>query len=324
MKSVKMTDGHGYVSGNKFRDVLMEHAQAGITAKMKFPLVPGCSQVIATGDATSDGRLYHARILDWAGVDVLAKYPTIFVRQPDNGIPNVYIGFPGNLSPYSGINAAGISIGSNEANPSSSDQTDDEGRSHVQMVGQLLKNAHSFDEAESFLTAQNHMSTEALGIADGVDFKGAAFEMSAKVFDQRNLTDDIVYLTNHFTGLTGEAGSSPYKSSTLRYERLKQLIEPDGEDTLYGSLNPETLINKVMRDTINPYDGSSNDLSDFDNDSSLATNGAVFQIVFDPERLLFWVAAGEPPVPSQPFLGFSFSELLGLENSIPISPERFD
>jgi len=46
-------------------------------------------------------------------------------------------------------------------------------------------------------------------------------------------------------------------------------------------------------------------------DATIGGNGALWQVLFDPERLLFWLAAGEVPVPSNPFL-CSLGEMIGL------------
>lgn len=310
-----------------FGDVLMEMAnnqQGGVISK-SVQLTPGCSQIIANKEASEDRHLYHARILDWAEVDVLVKYPTIFVRQPSDGIPHAYIGFPGNLSPYSGINAAGITAGSNEAHPLNSTHTGTSGHSHVQMLGQILKRAHSFDEAETLIENEQHMSTEVIVVGDGVRDEGVIFELTAKVVDKRPLKEGVAYVTNHFEGdISQYVDKEPVNSSSqLRFDRLKQLLTPRESDSLYGVLNPITLV-EIMRDTTDPYTGEKSALDEFNNGESLATNGAVFQIVFDAKNLLFWVAAGETPIPGQPFMGFSLSKLLEMDTTVDIVPEKID
>ncbi len=98
-----------------FGDVVVEYLGDYLPVKggAATALAPGCSQLMARGAATADGRIYHGRILDWGDIDFLVKYPVIFVREPDAGNPHVTIGFPGNLSPYSGMNWHGLTIASN-------------------------------------------------------------------------------------------------------------------------------------------------------------------------------------------------------------------
>ena len=71
----------------------------------------------------------------------------------------------------------------------------------------------------------------------------------------------------------------------------------------------------ILRDRINPYTLKASPLDVYDDDASIGGNGALWQVVFDPERLLFWIAAGEVPVPSNPFVCFSLGEMLGLPNA---------
>lgn len=306
-----------------FGDILIEFLSEGFPPAKQ--MAPGCSEIAASGQATTDGRLYHGRILDWSKIDFLLDYPIIHVRQPSDGIPHAYIGFPGNLSPYSGINAEGISIASNEADPFDNSEQSRTGRSHVQMVGQLLKTASSLDEVVSTVQSENHMTVELIMVTDGKSQEAAVFEMTAAHLGIRYMENDALWATNHFVAPeTKDADEDPAGSSSLlRFERLNQLVGTDHEDSRWGEIDPAVMI-EIMRDRVNPYNGEESPESAFDNDSSLATNGALYQIVFDPENLFFWVAAGELPVPRQQFAGFSLGELLELPGSLPCDPPYFE
>ncbi|HUT77499.1 MAG TPA: C45 family peptidase, partial [Polyangia bacterium] len=297
-----------------FGDVLVEFLGDLIPFVGSPPrLAPGCSQFVARGSATADGRVYHGRILDWSDIDFLLAFPVVFVRQPETGHPHAVIGFPGNLSPYSGINAAGLSMASNESDPLDGGQHDLSGHSHVQMLGMLLRFAGTLDEARQAILEQDHMTVEQFGIADGPGADGAAFEMTATTIGARGMADDVVWLTNHFVAseTAGLDVDPAGPSSLLRFDRLGQLLALDGIHTRHGEIDPQVAV-EIMRDRVNPYTFEISSTSDFDNDSSLATNGALYQIVFSPQDGCFWAAAGAIPVPLQPFVGFCLPELLGL------------
>ncbi|MGI6393552.1 MAG: C45 family autoproteolytic acyltransferase/hydrolase [bacterium] len=282
---------------------------------------PGCSQFIVSNEATSDGRTYHGRLLDWDEVDFLLWYPTIFVRQPSDGLPHVYIGFPGNLSPYSGMNIAKISGASNESDPFDIKQQNSSGRSHVQMLGQALKRFSSLDEINTFILNEKHMSVEQFGFADAVNKRGANFEMTAKAVAKRELKNGAVWLANHFVDpSTKDLDKDPTGESSLkRYKRLEQFLTPESEHSVLGTLNPATMVN-ILRDRIDPDTMIESPLGTLDDDKSLATNGAIYAIIFDPGNLFFWVAAGKIPVPEEPFVGFSLGELLEISNAKPVKP----
>ncbi|HQN73916.1 MAG TPA: hypothetical protein PLB16_10915 [bacterium] len=54
-----------------FGDVMVEILDS-LPIMMNFTR-PGCSQMMVTDNATVDGRLYHARMLDWRGIFLLIQ-----------------------------------------------------------------------------------------------------------------------------------------------------------------------------------------------------------------------------------------------------------
>jgi hypothetical protein len=307
-----------------FGDVLVEFLQTGIPpAEAPPPLAPQCSQAVGTGAATTDGKLYHMRSLDWGNIDYLFKYPVVFVRQPSDGIPHAIVGFPGDIAPYNGINAEGVSIASDQVFPHDQSYHSRKGHSNVQMLGQILKRAHNLEEARAIIAADAHMACVIFTIADGAAREASVFEITSKVIGERGLDDNVVYATNHFmAAATHDADQQPQDpSSLLRFARMGQLIPKNGADSLYGKIDPAALVG-VLRDRVNPYNGTLSPAGDFDNGGmSISTNAAVYQMVFDGEDLNFWVAAGYPqPVPRHPFQGFSLSQLLDLPKATPVVP----
>lgn len=286
-----------------YGDVFLEHLKSG---------GPGCSQLVVTGEGTRDGVLVHGRNMDWDRIEYLLKYPVLIVRHPVGRIPYVVLGFPGCVAPYNGMNAAGLSVASNEAN--SDNDIDRVGRSHVQMIAEVLGTSTSLAQARTFFQSQDHMTAEILVVADGVHDTAAVFEMSANHMAVREMgTERVVYATNHFVDpemVPYHLAYGPEKSSVTRYQRLSQLVPPEGEETLYGTFNVETTI-RVLRDRYNPYTGQVAPEDLFDGGGTIANNGNIWSIVFVPGRKEMYVAAGEVPIPLNPYVGFSLDELIG-------------
>ena len=310
-----------------FGDVMLEFVSYGIPGNNGAG--PGCSSVIATGEATPDGRLRHSRNLDWGSmnIEIIHHNPVIFVRQPTDGLSHVYVGFPLNISPYTGMNEAGISMGSHEADPAGEAQQSTTGRSHVQMLGQLLKNANSLEDATEFLLGEQHMSTEMVGIADGFAGVGAIFEMTGNGVGVRGLENDVVYATNHFVHPDMVAKhATPATGSLLRLLRFDQLVHADGAESSWGELDEQHLA-LIMKDMVNPETGQPTPLEEleamgWDDNASLGGNGPMHFVIFDPERQLFWVTAGKPPVHARPYSCFSLDELLGRDATFPCQPSE--
>jgi hypothetical protein len=303
-----------------FGDILVEFLASGLPPKEIEG--PGCSGAILTGAATSDGGLLHTRNLDWGSfnIDLLYHNPVLFLRQPAEGIPHVIVGFPLNLAPYSGMNLAGISIGSHEADPASAKSQSRVGRSHVQMVGEMLREAHSLTEVEAFLSTELGMTTESLVIADGPSRDGAVFELTARNLGVRPLVDGVVYATNHFEHPDMlDLHEEPSEGSLERWKRLGQLLDPEGADSTYGGVNLSSLAG-VMRDTVDPRRGVSfteEEMAEanWDTNVALGVNAGMHFAIFDPARGLFYVNAGEPPLYDKAYQCFSLPALLEIEGA---------
>jgi len=277
----------------------------------------GCSNFIATGQATKDGHLYYAHSLDQNGqpIDYLLKNPTVFVRQPKAGIPYVTINAPGFFWGYEGMNAAGITISINNARPTA-DQISATGSSNVQTMARILQHASSYKQSREMMESQQRMRANIISIADGKSRQAGVFEMTGKSIAVRELDDKgVLYGTNHFVvPQMVDKGINASASSSLRYDRFQQLLEPGERYSHYGKIASSIMV-EILRDRVNPRTLKASLPNVYDDDASIASNGALWQVVFDPERLLFWLAAGAVPVPSNPFVCFSLGEMLGQPNA---------
>lgn len=91
-------------------------AAAGITERDAicgnfFPELFHCSGVAVRGKASADGRVIHARVLDYMRDINLQKYTVLQVFLPEGGIPWVSVGYAGFLGTVTAMNARGLAIG---------------------------------------------------------------------------------------------------------------------------------------------------------------------------------------------------------------------
>ncbi len=142
------------------------------------------------------------------------------------------------------------------------------------------------------------------------------FEFTAKTLGVRALPESgVLYATNHFVESSVEGKQPvPNQSSVSRFDRYKQLLEPDQPNSTYGSITPDVMT-QILRDRTDPYTLESSPLDVFDDDASPGGNGALRQGFYDPERLLIWIAAEDPPVPQNPFRCFSLGQMLGFPDA---------
>jgi len=70
-----------------------------------------CSGVAVRGKASADGRVVHARVLDYMRDINLQKYAVLQVFIPEGGYPWVSVGYAGFLGSVTAMNARGLAIG---------------------------------------------------------------------------------------------------------------------------------------------------------------------------------------------------------------------
>ncbi|MDG2614680.1 C45 family autoproteolytic acyltransferase/hydrolase [Thermoleptolyngbya sichuanensis XZ-Cy5] len=279
----------------------------------------GCNQFVATNAATKDGHLYHGSSVDnnEKPVDYVVYNPILFIRQPLDGLPHVFVTYPGVIWPNSGVNVAGISLGLDTAHAADITELSREGRSNVQIMGQILKTATSFAEARSLMETQPRVRGNIIMITDGKSREAGVFEFTGRHLGVRPLQDNgVLYATNHFV-LPEMFERQPLPidlSSDLRFRRLGQLLEPDGISSRYGEIDP-TVVAEILRDRTHPITLEASPFDVFDDDASPGGNGALRQAIYDPMRLKVWIAAGDPPVPQNPFRCFAVGQLLGFPNA---------
>jgi hypothetical protein len=280
----------------------------------------GCAQWVATGDATKDGRLYHGSTLDnnKKPVDYIMNNPVVFVRQPNDGLPHVFITYPGMIWPNWGLNAAGITVGLDTVH-AGHNELSFEGGSNVQIMAQILNTATSFAEARQIMDSEPRVHANLIMITDGKSKQAGAFEFTGRNLGVRELQDNgVVYVTNHIVleEMFDRQRFPLSQSSLSRFDRFAQLMEPNGVSSLYGTIDPAAMA-KIGRDRVNPDTLEASPLKVFDDDASPGGNGSMRQGIYDPDRLLLWVAAGQPPVPENPFVCFSLGEMLNFPNATP-------
>jgi hypothetical protein len=280
----------------------------------------GCNQFVATNEATIDGHFYHGSSVDSSKpIAFVMNHPVIFVRQPSHGLPHVFVTYPGVVWPNSGMNVAGITLGLDTAHPNSPDELSLYGRSNVQIMAKILETATRFEEARAIMENQPRVRANIIMIADGKSKQAGVFEFTGRNLGVRKLQENgVLYTTNHFVlpEMFEKQSLPPFASSVSRFDRFQQLLEPGHPDSHHGQITPEVMA-AILRDRVNPYTGEASPLDVFDDDASPGGNGALRQAIFDPEGLRLWIAAGQAPVPENPFVCFSMGELLGFPNATP-------
>lgn len=281
----------------------------------------GCAHFVATGPATPDSSFYQGWTLDNNSkpLPYWIDNPVIQVRQPNDGIPHVSITVPGVGWPNAGFNAEGLIISNNTSHPKNYEDLDVKGKSTVQLMAHIIKHARSYDEAKAILSSHTRMRSNLVIITDAKSRKAGVFELLGKEMGIRELpANGVLYMTNHFAAPEVLGRDASNDSSYSRFKSFQQQLEPDGSRTKYGQLSPQTIL-QVLRDRTNPNTMEVSSTKVYDDNASIGGNGSLRQVIFAPEKLMFWVANGDVPIPNNPFTCFSLGEMLGLPNAVSCS-----
>ncbi|MCM1984966.1 C45 family autoproteolytic acyltransferase/hydolase [Lyngbya confervoides] len=279
----------------------------------------GCAHFLTAGSATPDNGFYQGWTLDNNSnpLPYWIDNPVIQVRQPNDGIPHVAITIPGVGWPNAGFNAEGLIISNNTSHPKNYEDLDVKGKSTVQLMAYIIKNAGTYDEARAIMETYPRMRSNLVIITDAKSRKAGVFELLGKEMGIRELpANGVLYMTNHFASAEMLGRDASNQSSHNRFKSFQQLLAPDGSRSKYGQFTPQTIL-QVLRDRTNPNTMESSPTTVYDDNASIGGNGSLRQVIFDPERLMFWVANGEVPIPNNPFTCFSMGEMLGLTNAVP-------
>jgi len=152
-----------------------------------------CSGVIAWGDATTDGHLYHFRNLDFTVDGGLQDVPVITVYIPNEGIPHANVTFAGVISVNTGMNAEGISLGEKGESPAKEMPFKLDGEHFMTLFRRVLYDAHTMDQALEMLQSARRVKKYYWYVGDGkipAGVKIKAFAPDMKIWRGGDPTDE--------------------------------------------------------------------------------------------------------------------------------------
>jgi predicted choloylglycine hydrolase len=274
------------------KDTLAAFDKAGIK-------VGACSTFAATGKNTAGGRIIVGRNTDYSGVALWPKYQTILYVQPAEGYAHVKIGTAGVILWNPGMNTEGIVVCPHYM---VFDDVDPRGWCIAAFTDEILRKTKNLDEARKIFAANPRGLSAGYVIISGKEKNAFAAELSTGKATMRDMENGRVVMTNMAVSEEKRKIDITVRFNIMehcpgRYRRLMKLI-----DTNRGMIDP-AMAASFMGDHIQHTTGleraTGHIVGVSDNENSM---------VFSPEDLKFWVAAGPAPVCNNPYLGFSLME----------------
>lgn len=284
-----------------------------------FPEMFHCNGVTVTGDATSDGSLYHVRVLEYAVGKSLQKTAVLMVVEPEDKYAYLNVSYAGFIGSVTGMNNQKISVG--EIGGLGYGKWD--GVPMAFLIRQILENASTLEEAKQILTEARRTCEYYYILADGKDNSSVAvYATPSQIrFIEPGATyalfaaSDNVEKDEKLVVPSWVVESSPFQTVLLdENKKLTGLIHRQPKDCLLqiGFASPERyppLAERVLAKygMIGPLD-----LIEIIK-KPVSKNSDLHNAIFKPAELKVWIAHAGPndePAYDQPYFSFSLSDLL--------------
>ena len=275
---------------------LLGWKSAGPALHHRLAMGLGCTSAVAWGDATADGKLLHARNLDYHGVSCWPETAAVIFHTPDEGQRYVSVAAAGvPMGGVTAMNASGLTMTVHQHMFTDKTRL---GGTPIGFVGDLvMRHAESIDAAIEIFKQHTPIGCWTYIVTDGHRKEVLCWEenpdRSAAIRASKD--DDTFSYTNiYIDPELGETELDVYGSywrhNHGRWERAKTRLTEG-----HGAHDPTSMAGILA-------DLGSGHCRIRDAARMLLTVGSV---VFRPEDGAFWVSTGEAPVSQNTFVPFS-------------------
>lgn len=277
---------------------VMQLKNVGPAMHHRLALGIGCTSAIAHGRATVDGKLLHARNLDYHGVGCWPRTAAVVFHAPSEGLRYVSASAAGVLlGGFTAMNEAGLSLAVHQHMFTAEARL---GGTPIGVVGDMImRRARSLDDAEAILNSHTPIGCWTYLVTDGHRREVLCWEENPdrRVAMRYDSQDDTFGYTNIY--LDPELGSTErdlygayWRHNVGRLRRVRGLLADN-----HGRIAPPTMASFLA-------DRGETRCRIATSISMLMTVGSV---VFRPEDGVFWVATGEAPTSSHAFVPFDLA-----------------
>jgi hypothetical protein len=246
----------------------------------------GCTSAIAWGDATRDGKLYHARNLDYHGVRCWPSTAAVVFHRPNGGQRYVSCSAAGVvLGGFTAMNEAGLTLTVHQH--MFTDRTE-LGGTPIALVGDIvMREARTLEQARAILARHKPIGCWTYLIADGHRKEVLCWEEDP----QRNVARMVptaastfgyanIYLDEELGASERDLYPTYWRHNHGRYAHANRLLKEK-----HGTLDAAGMAG-ILADIGDTRDR----LRD-----SIAMTLTVASVVFRPEDGTLWVGTGEAP-----------------------------
>jgi len=219
-----------------------------------FPELFHCSGFAVFGSATTDGRLYHGRVLDYLRGVGLEPNAAVIVHQPDQGHAWVNVSYAGFVGSVTAMNERHIAVG--EMGGRGEGNWD--GKPMAQLVREVMEQASSLENAIAIMREGPRTCEYYYVISDGNIRQAVGIAATPDTFE-------VVLPGQAHPQLPHAIKDAVLMSAGDRYEELARRVQAK-----QGQIDAEQARHLM--------------------DRPVAMNSNIHSVLFAPETLDFWVA----------------------------------
>lgn len=272
---------------------MIEARKTGLAVHHRAQLSLGCTSAIAWGSKTADGRLLHARNLDYHGVRNWPRHTAVAFHTPDVGLKYVSATSAGVvMGGFTAMNAAGLTLTVHQHMFTNGTRL---GGVPIATVGdRVMREARSLDDAERILREYRPIGCWTYLISDGKTNEVLCFEenpdrqVAKRIGAEEMFGYANIYLDPELGRTEQNLYPSYWRHNRGRHARVNDILAA-------GGLDPDRMA-AILAD---------------EGDSacrihrSICMLMTVGSVVFRPEDGTLWIASGAAPVSQNPFVPFS-------------------
>jgi isopenicillin-N N-acyltransferase-like protein len=241
-----------------------------------FPEMFHCSGFAVFGKATTDGKLYHGRVLDYMRGMGLEQSAVVMVFQPDKGNAWVNVGYAGFIGSVTAMNEKHLAMGEMGGRG----QGNWDGKPMAELVREVMEQANTLDQALEIMRKGPRTCEYYYVISDAKSNRAVGIAATPDKFE------------TIWPGKSHPLLPHPVKDTVLmsagdRYEELARRVQAN-----YGKLDAASARDLMTR----PVCMTSN----------------LHSALFEPETLDFWVANADSKSPAAHcrYTHYNLAELL--------------
>lgn len=262
--------------------MLNYHAAHDIGHALQSLALVGCTSFAAWDNHTSDSSMIIGRNLDFYLGDKFAEDKIVYFCNPKEGHKFAMITWAGFMGCVSGMNDKGLTVTINAAK---SDVPNGATTPISLLAREILQYAGNIDEAYAIAKKRKTFVCETIMIGSAVDHRTALIEKSISKTVLFNTDSNYILCTNHYQSNAFKNDENNRENirtsaSMYRFNRLEELMNR------YPKLDY-----KAATEMLRDQRGLNDQNIGMGNEKALNQLISHHGIVFQPEKLRFWVSA---------------------------------